>query len=114
VIDLLITQIGKSIYEQYRDKFIFAISVHSIECWLLPTVSKTTVHSKTVNCLGALNNELQRHQGFTIDSDNKNPKYYRRISEVYKKHKKLQERYMNNPSLKIFVESVQNMGIILS
>lgn len=28
--------IGERFYEQYKDRIIFAIAVHSIECWLLP------------------------------------------------------------------------------
>jgi hypothetical protein len=28
--------IGEDFYDQYADKIIFAIAVHSIECWLLP------------------------------------------------------------------------------
>jgi len=44
VIERLIAQIDskKVFYSKYKEKIIFAISVHSLECWLLPLYSSKT------------------------------------------------------------------------
>lgn len=34
--ELLISKIGKKEYIKHKDRFIFAICVHSLECWLMP------------------------------------------------------------------------------
>ncbi len=114
VVARLIRQIGEDIYKEYPDKFIFAVAVHSIECWLLPIVAKTAVRTKIVNCLGTLNHELSAHGKFTIDPDSKNPKYYREISKIYRKNRTLHNLYTYNPSLKFFIESILKMDIDIS
>jgi hypothetical protein len=93
--------IGEEFYAAHLDRIIFAISVHSIECWLLPLYYKDNKKSKLKSCLRTLNQALQKQEGFTIDA--KNPEYYEIISEKYGKHKTLMKLYKNNPSLKIFI-----------
>ena len=107
----LIELIGLDFYENYAHKIIFAISIDSIECWLLPIYyqNKITQASKTVNCLKTLNEALKK-EGFTISS--KKPQYYRKASKAYTKNKDLMKLYSMNPSLKIFVESVLAKNII--
>ena len=45
--------IGEDFYDQYAEKIIFAIAVHSIECWLLPLHSQEA-KSETIDCLSTL------------------------------------------------------------
>jgi hypothetical protein len=103
--------IGDDFYSQYQQKIIFAISVHSIECWLLPLYPDETKKSKVTNCLKALNSQLAKKDNFTIDANAKNPEDYRRISKQYRKHRVLMEHYAENPSLKIFIENIQSRDI---
>ncbi|HQZ26395.1 MAG TPA: hypothetical protein PLD18_13940, partial [Flavobacterium sp.] len=91
------------------DKIIFAISVHSIECWLLPIYYTDNKKSKMVNCLGTLNSKLNIVEGFTIDENNKNFTYYEKISKIYSKRKKLILYYKLNPSFKIFIDDLENL-----
>ena len=102
--------IGNDFYSKYQQKIIFAISVHSIECWLLPLYyTDKKKKSKVKNCLDTLNLQVEKKHKFRIDA--KNPEYYRKISEKYRKHKVLMNHYAENPSLKIFIEEIKSRDI---
>lgn len=107
VIDKFISIIGSE-YENYKEKIIFAISVHSIECWLLPLYfeSDKAKRSKTANCLNTLNDSLSKKHGFTIDQQSKGIKYYQKISKDYSKNKILMKMKDYNPSLSIFIDEL--------
>jgi hypothetical protein len=110
--NMLIELIGRDFYTSYSSKIIFAISIDSIECWLLPIYfqNKPQQASKTVNCLNTLNQALSKQENYVIDK--KKPQYYRKASKPYLKHKDLVKLYPMNPSLNIFVESVLSKNII--
>lgn len=103
--------IGEDFYNQNCDRIIFAISVHSIECWLLPLYYQNKTKSKIVNCLDTLNQELNGKEKFTISA--KNPDYYHYISKKYFKHKILMKHYKHNPSLKVFIEELKSRNITI-
>ncbi|EGK86207.1 phage tail protein [Microcoleus vaginatus PCC 9802] len=104
--------IGEDFYNTNQQKIIFAISVHSIECWLLPLYyTDKQKKAKCKNCLNTLNYELSKQQKFTIDQNAKNPEYYREIAKQYGKHKVLMKHYQDNPSLKIFIEEIESRNI---
>ena len=112
VIEKFRDAIGEDFYNTNQQKILFAISVHSLECWLLPlyyTDKKKKAKSK--NCLKTLNDELSNKHRFTIDKNAKNPEYYREISKQYSKQKVLMKDYAENPSLKIFIEEIQSRDI---
>ena len=104
--NMFIGLIGVDFYASYSSKIIFAISVDSIECWLLPIYyqNQSKQASKTVNCLNALNQVLSKQESYTIDK--KKPQYYRRATKPYLKHRDLMKLYPMNPSLKIFIASI--------
>jgi enolase len=104
--------IGEDFYNTNQQKIIFAISVHSLECWLLPLYyAEKKKKEKYKECLTKLNEQLLKKHKFTIDKDAKNPDYYRKISKQYGKHKVLMKHYQNNPSLKTFIENIQGRNI---
>jgi hypothetical protein len=105
--------IGEDFYQENNEKIIFAITVHSIECWFLPLYYQNNKKGKITNCLGTLNQELGKREGFTIDPNNKNPRYYRQVSEQYCKHKDLIKLYKENPSLKIFIQEIEKRKIVI-
>jgi len=114
VIDKFKTVIGEEFYSQYQERIIFAIAVHSTECWLLPLYYDDNKKSKLVNCLNTLNQALKK-EGFTIDSKNKGHEdYYRKISSKYSKHKVLIAKYQHNPSFKIFIEEIEKRNIAIA
>jgi hypothetical protein len=110
--NMLIELIGRDFYTSYSSKIIFAISIDSIECWLLPIYfqNKPQQASKTINCLNTLNQALSKQENYVIDK--KKPQYYRKASKPYLKHKDFERLYPMNPSLKIFVESVLAKNIV--
>ena len=110
-VDKFIELIGNQVYEKYQNQIIFAISVHSIECWLLPIYYKNKKKSETVNCLNKLNQELRKQEKFTISK--KNPTYYRQISEKYRKTKTLKIGYKNQISFDVFIQNLDSRNIII-
>jgi hypothetical protein len=112
VIEKFRKEIGENFYSQYQQKILFAISVHSIECWLLPLYyTDKKKKAKVKNCLDTLNLELAKQHKFTIDTNAKNPEYYREILKPYRKQKLLIKHHAENPSLKSFIEAVQSRDI---
>jgi hypothetical protein len=111
----LIELISKSFYEQFQHKIIFAISVDSIECWLLPFyfLNQKVKAGKTENCINVLNEGL-RKAGQTFFIKAKDPKYYRIASEPLRKQKILLNSFQLNQSLKLFIEDLQKRKIQIS
>ncbi len=105
----LAERIGQEFYGNYAPRILFAISVRSIECWLLPLFFTDNRKSKTVNCLNTLNQGLKTKKPFSIDPENKNPRYYDNISAEYTKRKKLMQLYASNPSLEAFVHELEKV-----
>jgi hypothetical protein len=103
--------IGEDFYGKYQQRIIWAISVHSIECWLLPLYYKDNKKSHFKNCLRALNEQLVKKQDFTIDA--KKAEYYRKISKQYSKHRDLMACYQHNPSFKSFVVDIESKKIVI-
>ncbi len=101
--------IGEEFYDKYQQRIVFAISVDSIECWLLPLYYTDNRKAKSKNCLDTLNQALSKKHDFTIDA--KNPDYYREIAKQYGKHKILMKHYQDNPSLKFFIEEIESRNI---
>lgn len=105
----LIAQIGPEFYANYASRILCAISVQSIECWLLPLYFTDNRKSKTVNCLKTLNQGLKTKKTYSIDPDKKNPRYYEDISAEYIKHKKLMSLHASNPSLEAFIHELETV-----
>jgi hypothetical protein len=103
--------VGNDVYNAYAERIIFAIAVHSTECWLLPLYYNDKNKAATKNCLNRLNRELAKKEGFTISA--KVDEYYERISSKYWKHKTLMSKYEDNPSLKIFIEELGKREIVI-
>ena len=100
-------KIGEDIYNQFANNIIFAIAVHSIECWLLPLHSKEA-KSETTDCLSILS------KVFPEMKKEKDYKHYQKISMEYSKNESLLNLYSENPSLKIFIEELQKRPIVIS
>jgi hypothetical protein len=99
--------IGEEFYNQYEEKIIFAISVHSMECWLLPlyyTDNKQAAQTK--GCFDRLKRQLKRSINKTYDD-------YDFISREYCKNKVLMKNYSLNPSLKVFIGEIKWRNIVI-
>jgi hypothetical protein len=102
----LISLIENELYNNHKQKMIFAICIHSIECWFLPLYYNDKRKSKLHNCLETLNLKLNPQEGFTIDPGNKNSRYYERMAKKFKNKKSLLKLSHHNPGFKIFIESL--------
>ncbi|CAD5915380.1 hypothetical protein PCC9214_00305 [Planktothrix tepida] len=105
--------IGEDFYREYYDRIIFAIAVHSTECWLLPLYYRDNRKQKITGCLDTLNRAINKTEKFTIDKNDKNLEYYKTISKKYREHKILVNNYPNNPSLKIFIQDIETRNIVI-
>lgn len=99
--------IGQEIYEQYAERLIFAISVHSIECWLLPLYLTGKKRAKILKCIDFLQKELKR-QNKKVNLKNKKARDYDNISSPLYKRKQLVKHYKEHPSFQIFIDEELN------
>jgi hypothetical protein len=89
--------------QSFKDKILFAIAVDSTECWLLPLYSKKN-KGKTTSCYDTLVKEIKGAIRL-----NKTYKDYQKASKEFTKHKTFNEKYNQNPSLKVFIESLNKI-----
>jgi hypothetical protein len=92
----LIAEMGEEIYIQIASRIIFAVCVHSLECWLLPLHAQKNHHNKTKGCLQTLERALKTNVS-------KNARFYDDLSRPYLKRKNLMRLGTKNPSLNRFV-----------
>jgi hypothetical protein len=100
---IITDEFGQIFLEKYQDRILFAISVDEIECWLLPLYYTDNTKSKTNNCDFKLHEKAGKFEKKSIDYD--------KVSREYRKNKTLMKSYQENPSLKIFVETVLSKNI---
>ena len=107
VISKLIEQIDSKnkFYQEHKAKIIFAISVHSLECWLLPLYSSKTkeiIH----NCFDKLTKEVpKKNKKLKV---NKTYNHYDKLSQQFLKHKELIKITSQNISFDIFINRLPN------
>lgn len=101
--------IGEDFYEKYSHRMSFAISVDSLECWLLPIYfeNQKTQAAKSQGCLKVLNEGL-RKAGFSFSIHKKELGYYREASKPFQKQKDFNRWYPLNPSLKFFIDDLSD------
>lgn len=109
VIAVLKSKIG-SIDESQKQKIIFAVSVHEIECWLLPFNSDKQAQSKKLaGCSNAIE-FIANKKGFSIHQKfYQEGKNYDTLSKEMKDNKSLMGKATQNPSLAIFVDTLSNI-----
>jgi hypothetical protein len=109
VIQALIGRIGNEFYNSNKDKIIFAICVHEMECWLLPFHATQPAHySKVVGCVKAID-LIAAKKGYSINQkDYAGGKHYDDLSKEMKNKKELMQKYHWNPGLKYFINALIN------
>lgn len=97
-------------YEQRKSQILFAIAVHSIECWLLPLYcDRDNQKKRQDNCLSLLNQKLTP-LGFSVDENSKGKGYTRLLKDD--KIRKLKRNTVleispHNPGFLDFVAQVE-------
>ena len=104
IIERLVVEIDskKEFYEKHKDKIIFAISVHSLECWILP-LFKDIKKEEILNCAKTLNYTMTRLPNKSRLDTRKNYKNYDKLSQKFLKYKELIKIKSKNTSFEIFI-----------
>lgn len=111
VIEKLKGMMGGDSYSKHAGRFIFAIAVDSVECWLLPLLYSDGRVAKVTGCLAAANEALRRSDEAPLSEMGrrgveKDLQAYKRVSRPYTKRKRLLELRDANPSLGHFVRQL--------
>jgi hypothetical protein len=119
VIARLKREIGDADLATYADRFIFAIGVEQLECWILPLWFSDSRCKQTVNCTDRLSscnnlrNELSKKNYPWIRKEEKNPSSYDISSRDYRKRQILLSKGPSSPSLAIFLNDLDERKIEL-
>ncbi len=100
IINKLQSLISQEIWDKYKNKFLFAIGILEIECWLLPLI-ETKLSTK--NCLDRLNKGLRKKDENVI-SKNKNSYNSRQV------YKSLSGKFRNKKIIDKY--AIKNAGFI--
>ncbi|MGX9699060.1 hypothetical protein ACWYXK_18970 [Janthinobacterium lividum] len=101
--EMIANKIGKDIYEKYKERIIFAISVHSIECWLLPFfINEKKGASRVKNCEYHLTRALTKKRIPYA----KNFECYENLAKYFSKKNLFSLAESRNESLRIFISSL--------
>jgi hypothetical protein len=108
VLNKLNSLISPDIKATYSDKIFFAISIHTLECWLLPLFYVNNHKSDTKGCLSTLNIELTKKNIKPISIKNSPiaQQSYRSILSNWKKKSEIVASAQYNVGFKGFVESL--------
>lgn len=119
VIQRLREEIGKPDWEVFGERFIFAIAVDEIECWVLPLWFEDAHAEKVTGCIGtlgacqSLRKELTQQKLRWIRPEEKVVRSYDLASRGYRKPKALHEKGRLNPSLAHFLEDLDRRKLVL-
>lgn len=115
VVERLKAEINEEDLKTYDGRFIFAVSVEQIECWMLPLWFDDANAERTGGCFerlgksSRLRSELKKKKQAFF----KHPQLYQSLSFEYRKRNTLLEKGPRNPSLKIFLEALEARQIVL-
>lgn len=113
VLHKLQMRIKPEIFEQYKERILFAICIHSIECWLLPICYNDNHRLSTNNCIKTLNSALSKQNKLTISPSGKNKsngiKAYTQILSDLKRKSDIINSSKFNFGFKSFVESLEKL-----
>lgn len=110
VVEKLDGLILEEIKDIYSENILFAISIHTIECWLLPIYLNNKKKKKIHRCIEELNTALRKNNIKTIPKSNKNTqnsvKTYIEILKNWKKEKRIIADSKFNFGFEKFVDSL--------
>jgi hypothetical protein len=119
VIERLRELIGEPDWTVYAGRFIFAIAVHQIECWVLPLWFSGARARKITGCIAALGGcpnltkKLTQKNFRWIRAEEKDWRSYDEASRGYRKTRALHDQGRMNPSLAVFLDDLDRRRLIL-
>jgi hypothetical protein len=107
--------IGDEVWNKHHARFVFAIGIDAIECWLLPLVfdrSNKKKLQKTTGCLDTIDRELRKKNRPTLSrGESKDPDAYRDLSEDFKRRADVEEAARHNPGFQRFVHQLGSIEL---
>jgi hypothetical protein len=121
VIERLKQEIDPVDLKFYGDRFIFAVGVEQLECWLLPLWFTDNRAEQIANCskrmfeCQPLYDELKKKKWdkLRVGGDHKSAPSYDLASREYRNKAALMEKGMRNPSLAVFLQDLVRRNINL-
>jgi|WetSurMetagenome_2_1015567.scaffolds.fasta_scaffold02173_9 hypothetical protein len=110
----LISIINKknNLYEDYAEKIIFAISVHSLECWFYAFYDKKQRNKpKIKGCFDALRRLPNLPKCENSKTVEKNYDCYNILSQPFLKLKNIDVVSQKDPSFRIFIQAFENIQV---
>lgn len=106
VVEAIIAKLTPEIYEANQHKIIFAVAIHSLECWLLPLHAKKA-HDKThtKKCEARLRHVLYDNG----DKYAKEHDVYEELAKPYQKLRIIHASAKLNDSFAIFLDSLPTL-----
>lgn len=100
--------VGDADFEKYGRRLIFAVSVHSIECWLLPLLYTDNKRSKITGCGDAANKALARADKDKLSNaaGEKFPRAYQDAARAFEKRSVVVNAAKHNASLAAFLAAL--------
>lgn len=101
--EVIIARIGAAVYAKYAARILFAIAVHSLECWLIPVIENTPAKRRRIkNCAKHLGDALAK-QDIELKKESR---IYEKVVRPLLKRKNLDMHIEHNVSFKTFVASL--------
>lgn len=119
VVERLKQEIGSEDWATYGKRFIFAVGVEQIECWILPLWHSDAKGEQIANCTNRLGqnaklqDELKAQNYRWFGGASKDPRSYDFASRGYRKRKFLMTEGVRNPSLGLFLKQLELRAIVL-
>lgn len=107
LIDIVNTE-ESDFYECYANKIIFAICVHSLECWLYAYYNKETLKKPKIKGCGNALNRCLNVKGFDNEKDKK---LYQKYSAIFLKSKNIEFVAEKSPSFNLFIQQLHNITL---
>ena len=98
--EVVLQKIDPQIIASYRDRIIFAIAVHSVECWLLPFFTRIHNEKGRINSCEGLLSTILRRDSFSYSKDG--PGYMELVKNI-RRNKEVVTAAGYSPSLKRFI-----------
>ena len=97
--------IGPAAMARYAGRFLFAICVHELECWLVPLWENERFHHSTSNCAHRVLQAQRRNKAKTLISKAE-PRTYAIASTDFRKSKTLRKAGLAQRSLGLFLQDL--------
>jgi hypothetical protein len=105
--NLILSRIDQSVIAAHQERLIFAIAIHSTECWLIPLYTKVRGELNRINdCEGLLGSIMRRNN----DNYKKDYRTFTTLVRPLRKKKSLLEAISYSPSLNNFIASLPPAG----